>query len=133
MTRYVSGFLSLVCLILLFSSLHFHALSNQQHLKIEDQQKTISEDEQANQSLMTTASMLNARNNTLVRSLNDRSSQLAAEKRRADADRSAYQQALSDNHGWAGEHVPESVSRVLYAATHPSVPNDSTAQAAGSK
>lgn len=105
-----------VIALLAIACWHYRGTASDWQRASEQQQHRAETAEQANDTLATANAALNARNNTLVESLNARSDELAAQQRRADANRNAYRQALAGNRDWATEHVPDAVASSLRAA-----------------
>ncbi|WP_435633006.1 hypothetical protein [Carnimonas bestiolae] len=69
--------------------------------------------ETANSSLMTANAALDARNTSLLESLNARTQQREQQRKRADANRRAYDAAVAGDADWANTRVPDSVVRSL--------------------
>ncbi|WP_435631487.1 hypothetical protein [Carnimonas bestiolae] len=114
-----------VIALLAIACWHYRGTASDWQRASEQQQHRAEAAEQANDTLATANATLNARNNSLVESLNARSDELAAQQRRADANRNAYRKALAGHRDWAAQRVPDAVARSLRAAT--GVQNDSSA------
>ncbi|MGJ8515090.1 hypothetical protein R84865_002035 [Carnimonas sp. R-84865] len=117
MSKYFYGPLIVLIATLAYGCWHYRGLAAEWQRTSQQQKYRADTAEQANDTLATANATLNARNNTLVESLNARSDQLATQQRRADANRSAYRQALDSDRDWATQRVPDAVARSLRAAT----------------
>ncbi|WP_435638508.1 hypothetical protein [Carnimonas bestiolae] len=117
MSRYIYVPLIVLIATLAYGCWHYRGAAAEWQTASKQQQHRAETAESANDTLATVNATLNARNNSLVESLNARSNELAAQQRRADANRSAYRKALAGNRDWASEPVPDAVARSLRTAT----------------
>ena len=118
--------------LLVIGCWHYRGTAASWHQTATEQKTRADKAEDANTTLMTSNAQLDQRNKTLLESLNARSDELEATQKRAAADRSAYRKAISANHSWASERVPEPVADILRNATR-GVQDDSSTKGTASK
>ncbi|WP_435638253.1 hypothetical protein [Carnimonas bestiolae] len=117
MSRYIYVPLIVLIATLAYGCWHYRGSAADWQATSRHQQHRAETAESANDTLATANASLNARNTNLVESLNARSDELAAQQRRADANRNAYRKALAGHRDWATQRVPGAVARSLRAAT----------------
>ncbi|MGJ8525193.1 hypothetical protein LMG33818_000901 [Halomonadaceae bacterium LMG 33818] len=118
--------------LLAYACWHYRGSAASWHNKANQQKTRADKAEDANTTLMASNVQLDQRNKTLLESLNVRSTELEVTQKRAEAARSAYEQALSTNRDWASERVPRSVADSLRRATS-GVQDDSSTEGTASK